>query len=252
MTTVAVLCDPPRPGLVLQSLVGPSLLTDEEAAELYAATTKDVVSAVASSGGELLVNYRDPGTNGADRDAEASVAESEIRSVVAEAVDVDDDRVRFEVQVGETFSGRAGNTGTHLLDAEGVGSVAITRPEAAFLRRPEIDNTAMKLRSTDAVVGPAPGGRVYFAAFADPIDFADAYAPPALETLTGRCLDAGLDVEFLETKPYLESPADLAHSITHVRAVRRADGLVPVHLAEWIAETDIAVRATDDGLTIDR
>lgn len=253
MTTVAVLCDPPRPGAVLQSLVAPALLTDEEAAALYAAMTKDVVSAVATSGAGLLVNYRDPGTDGTNRDDDAvSAAESEVRSVVEEAIDLEDDRVRFEVQVGETFSGRAGNTATHLLSTEAAGSVAITRPEAAFLRRPEIDGTAMKLRSTDAVVGPAPGGRVYFAAFGEPIDFADAYAPPSFETVTDRCLDAGLDVEFLETKPYLESPADLADAITHVRTVRKAGGLVPPHLAEWIAETDIAVQATDDGLSIVR
>lgn len=252
MTTVAVLCDPPRPGLVLQSLVEPGPLTDEEAADLYAATLKDVAGAVASSGGELLVNYRDPGTDGADQDADRSTAESRVRSVVGEAIDVDDDRVRFEVQVGDTFSGRAGNTATHLLEREDVGSVAITRPEAAFLRRPEIDGTAMKLRSTDAVLAPAPGGRVYFAAFGESIDFADAYVPPAFETLTDRCLDAGLDVEFLETKPYLGSPADLAHAVTHVRTVRKADGLVPRHLAEWIAGTDLAVRATDEDLAIER
>lgn len=252
MTTVAVLCDPPRPGEVLESLVGPSLLTDAEAADLYAAMTRDVVSAVATSGAALLVNYRDPDADAAPTDNGPSAAESELRSVVGEAVDVDDDRVRFEVQVGETFAGRAGNTATHLLDAEGAGSVAITRPEAAFLRRPEIDGTAMKLRSTDAVLGPAPGGRVYFAAFGDPIDFADAYAPPAFETLTDRCLDAGLDVDFLETKPYLASPADLAHAATHVRAVRKAGGLVPEHLAEWLEAIDIDVAATEEGLSLER
>ena len=58
MTTVAVLCDPPRPGLVLDDLVDASPLSPEAAADLYAALLRDSVRAVAGSGGELLVNYR--------------------------------------------------------------------------------------------------------------------------------------------------------------------------------------------------
>jgi len=245
MTTVAVLCDPPRPGLVLDDLVDTTPLSQGEAAELYAALTRDAVRAVAKSGGELLVNYRPDDHLDGDGDPEA-----ELREVVAEVVDPEE--ARFERQVGETFAGRAGNTATHLLETEGAASVAITRPEAAFLARTEIDSSAMKLRSTDAVLAPSPGGRAYFAAFGDTIDFAGCYAPPAFETLTDRCLDAGLDIEFLETKPYLETAADLADVVTSVRTRRKAGGLLPPALAAWVADCGLVVEATADGLELVR
>ncbi len=248
MTTVAVLCDPPRPGAVLTDLVDSTPLSPDEAADLYAALTEDTVRAVVDSGGDCLVNYRPDGSS--DPDTSNGTVESELRAVVADVVDPDE--VRFEPQVGETFAGRAGNTATHLLETEEASSVGITRPEAAFLARPEIDGGAMKLRSTDAVLAPSPGGRVYYAAFGDPIDFADCYAPPAVATLTDRVLDAGLDVEFLETKPYLETPGDLADVVTTVRTRRKAGGLVPPALAEWVDESDLVVEATDEGLAVAR
>jgi hypothetical protein len=253
MTTVAVLCDPPRPGLVLSDLVATTPLSAEEAADLYAALTKDTVRAVADSGGDLLVNYRPEGSlpGGGDRpDREAGTAKGELRRVVGEVLDPD--AVRFEPQVGETFAGRAGNTATHLLESEDASSVGITRPEAAFLARPVIDGGAMKLRSTDAVLAPAPGGRVYYAAFGDPIDFADCYAPPAVETLTDRILDAGLDVQFLESKPYLETAADLADILASVRARRKGGAIVPAALADWISDADLVVEPSDDGLALSR
>ena len=243
MTTVAVLCDPPRPGLVLTDLVDASPLSPEAAADLYAALLRDSVRAVAGSGGELLVNYRPSEALPGKGDPEA-----ELREVVANVVDPEE--VRFERQVGESFAGRAGNTAAHLLEDEGVASVAIVRPEAAFLARSHIDGSAMKLRSTDAVLGPAPGGRVYFAAFGEPVDFADCYAPPAFETLVDRTLDAGLGVEFLETTPYLETPADLADVLVSVRARRKAEALVPPYLAEWAAASGLSVEPTAAGLEL--
>lgn len=246
MTTVAVLCDPPRPELVLSEIVDTSPLSEEEATELYAALLKDTVAAVDASGGELIVNYRDD----PDLDVGGLDAETEVREVVDDAIDTEE--TRFEVQVGETFSGRVGNTATHLLETEERTSVGITRPEAAFLARTEIDGGAMKLRSTDVVLAPSSGGRVYYAAFGEPIDYADCYAAPTLETLTDRSLDAGLDVQFLETKPYLETAADLADVIVQVRSRRKAEELVPRHLAEWVTGTDLAVEAGDDGLGLTR
>ena len=108
----------------------------------------------------------------------------------------------------------------------------------------------MKLRSTDVVLAPAPGGQVYFAAFGEPVDFADCYAPPAFETLVDRTLDAGLDVEFLETKPYLETPADLAGVLVSVRTRQKAEGLVPPYLAEWAATSELSVEPTPAGLEL--
>lgn len=246
MTTVAVLCDPPRPGQVLTDLVASSPLSEADAAELYEALLKDTVAAVEKSGGELLVNYRADD----DLDVPGEDSESEIRAVIEDVVDIEE--ARFEVQVGETFAGRVGNTATHLLETEEVSSVGITRPEAAFLARTEIDEGAMKLRSTDAVVAPSPGGRVYYAAFGESIDFTDCYAAPAVETVVDRCLDAGLDVEFEQQKTYIETSADLADALTLVRTQRKATGIVPRHFAEWAAETDLVVDADDEGLSLTR
>lgn len=243
MTTVAVLADPPRPETALPELVASSPLSGTEAAELYAALFKDTILAAERSGGELLVNYRPAEALGLDLDSEA-----ELRSIVAEVLDSDD--VRFEVQVGETFAGRAGNTATHLLETEGVGSVGIARPEAALLARTDIDGAAMKLRSSPVVLSPSPEGHVGYAAFAEPIDYADCYAPPAVETLTDRALAAGLGVEFLETKPFLATAADLASVILAVRTRRKADALVPPYLDAWVADCDLVVSPMDGRLTV--
>lgn len=247
MTTVAVLADPPRPGIVLSTLAETAPISEREAADLYEALLKDTVMAADRSGGETLLNYRPADALGTDADSEA-----ELREIVAETDVTDAASIRFEVQVGETFAGRAGNTAKHLLETEGVGSVGIVRPEAALLARTDIDGAAMKLRSSPVVLSPAPGGRIAYAAFAEPIDFSDCYTPPALETLTDRALDSGLAVDFLETKPYLETAADLAEVVLQVRTRRRADAIVPPYLSAWVEESDLVVSTDDDGLTVER
>ncbi|MWG36181.1 hypothetical protein [Halomarina oriensis] len=239
MTTVAVLCDPPREG-VLSTLADTSPLTPAECADLYAAMLGDVCRAVETSGGELLVNYR------GEEDAEA-----ELRSVVREAV-ADPDAVRYEVQVGETFAGRAGNTATHLLDGEDVVSVAVVEPTAAFLGRSHVDNAAMKLRSSEVVVGPATRGRVYYAGFTDPVDFEDAYAAPAVETVTDRGLDAGYDVDFLPVLPVVETGSDLAEALSLIRARRRAGRIVPERTTAVLDDLGVTVVAEGADLTLAR
>lgn len=249
MTTVAVLCDPPRPGLVLSDLVETSPLTETEAADLYTAMLRDVVRAVAGSGGELLVNYRPDGSLPEAHQTGADV-ETALRDVVAAVLD-DPDDARFEPQVGETFAGRAGNTVTHLLERESVNTAAVVEPTAAFLSRGEVDNAAMKLRRSEVVLGPTTGGRVYYAGFAEPVDFTDAYASPAVETLTDRGVDAGHEVDFLPSLPVVETGEDLASALTLLRAHQRADRPVPPHLATRLTDLGLGVVA-EDGLRLVR
>jgi glycosyltransferase A (GT-A) superfamily protein (DUF2064 family) len=246
MTTIAVLVDPPREGLVFDRLAATSPLTEAECADLYAAAVKDVCRAATESGGDLLVNYR--GDEALPERFRGGDAEAELRAVVDDV----DDEARFEVQVGETFAGRAGNTATHLLDKEGVQSVAVTTPAAAFLTRQHVDEAAMKLRRSEVVLGPAPKSRVYYASFREPVDFADAYAPPALSTLTDRALDAGLAVDFLPQLPVLETGEDLADALVSIRARRRADRIVPVHLADALDGLGLVVDAEGEALTVSR
>lgn len=242
MTVVCVLADPPRPGLVLPELVETSPLDAAEAADLYAAALGDVCAAAEASGGDLLVNYRpDDSLPEEHRPAEGGPdAEAAVREAVAPSLD-DPDGTRFEVQVGETFAGRAGNTVTHLLEEEGAASAAVTEPEAAFLSRTQIDEAAMKLRRAPVVLGPTEDGRVYYAGFTEPIDFADAYTPPALETLTDRAGDAGHDVDLLRTLPVVETGADLATAMLRIRTRRAAGLAVPERVAGWLDDAGLAV-----------
>ena len=246
MTTVAVLADPPRPGLVHERLVETTPLTVEEAADLYEAGFRDVCRAVATSGGDLLVNYRSDDALGGEGDSEA-----ELRESLEAVAEVDAADVRFEVQVGETFAGRAGNTASHLLEEEGVTTVAIAEPTAVLLARQGIDETAMKLRRREVVLGPAPGGRVYYAGFREPIDFDGAYTPPAVETLTRRGVDAGLDVDYVGTAPILETAADLADLLVLVRARRAAGRNVPPYTADALASLDLRTVSEDGGLRVE-
>jgi len=251
MTTVAVLANPPREGLVLPALVGSTPLSAADAAQLYTAALSDVLRAVEASGGELLVNYRPEESLPEEHRADGSGdddrnAESEVREVARAALSAPDE-ARYEVQVGETFAGRAGNTATHLLTHEEVESVAIITGAAAFLGRTEIDSAAMKLRGSEVVLGPGVGGTVYYAGFTDPIDFEDAYAPPGIETITDRALAADGKVDFLPMLPTLDTPAGLLNTVTLCRARERAGRIVPAHTAACIADLGLVVRERDGG-----
>lgn len=242
MTTLAVLADPPRPGLVLPRLSPP--LDPDGAATLYAASLADTFRAVARSGGDLLVNYRaDDDLPSAFRGEES--AETAVRSVAHEALD-DLADVRFEVQVGSTFAARAGNTVTHLLREEGVDSVAILDGTAPFLTRPAIDAAAMKLRTSEVVLAPASRGHVAYAGFTAPIDFEGAWTPPEVATLADRAIDSELDVDFIERQPVLRTATDLATVVAEVEARRRAGRHHPPATAAAIDQLGLRVGERDD------
>lgn len=252
MTVITVFADPPRPGLVLPELAESSPLTEAEAADLYAATLKDTLRAAEHSGGELLVNYRpddllpdefaDEGGGEGDQTAEA-----EVRALAADAL-ADPGEARFEVQVGSTFSARAGNTVSHLLEQEEVQSVAVVPGTAPLLTRKEIDSAAMKLRRNEVVLGPSDRGGVYFAGFTDTVDFEDAYATPAVETLTIRARDAGHEVGFLPNMTCVETGDDLASLVPLLNARVRAERVVPEHTTVLLREWGLRVEeAEGDG-----
>lgn len=246
MTTVAVLSDPPQHGSALDSLVEDGILDADEAATLYSAALCDTCVAVERSGGDLLVNYRTPGEDGSDDDARDAVAEA--LSLAFE----EPDALRYEVQVGSTPSARVGNTVTHLLEREGVKSAAVVDPVVTLLERRHIDSAAMKLRQSEVVLGPTTGGRVWYAAFTEPIDFSDAYATPTLRTLAERSRAEGFDVDFLETLPVLDGPVDLASSIVQFQARDEAEKFVPPYTDAAFAEFDLDVVPTADGIDLRR
>lgn len=235
MPTVAVLADPPVEGVLpaLHDVLGPA-----RAATLYEAMLSDVCTAVQNGAGELLVNYRD----GDD-------AEAEIRSALADELPRPED-VRYEVQVGETFAGRIGNTATHLLESEGVDSVAVVEPTAAFVSRETLGTLTMKLRTRDTVVGPSTGGRVYLAGFRSPIDFADLFDPPALQTVVARARDADMEVDFTPTLPVVETPPDLVTAVTQIRARVQAGRNVPPRTAGFVADHDLRVVVNGGSLRV--
>jgi glycosyltransferase A (GT-A) superfamily protein (DUF2064 family) len=248
VTVIAVLADPPRPGLALPALAGDGPLSEEEAAELYAALLRDTVRAVDNSGGDLLVNYRAdedlPDEHAAGESGRS--AEAELRALVADELGGTGD-ARFEVQVGSSRAARAGNTVTHLLREEGVASAAVVPGTAPLLFRATIDSAAMKLRRSETVLGPATEGRFYYAGFTDPVDFDDAFAVPALETLTDRATDAGNAVDFLPTGPLLETPADLRTVLPILESRVAAEQIVPVDTATFVRDHGLRVVAGADG-----
>jgi 2-phospho-L-lactate guanylyltransferase (CobY/MobA/RfbA family) len=246
MATVAVLADPPIEGFVLPGLVADTPLSPDEASRLYGAMLVDVCRAVQHGGADLLVNYRDPDQVPGDVDSEGR-----LRDLLSGALEAPSE-ARYEVQVGETFAGRAGNTVTHLLDREDEDTVAVVEPTAAFLGRQQIGTAAMKLRSSEVVLGPTAGGRLYYAGFAAPVEFTDAWARPAVETLAGRAREADLGVDFLPMSPVVETADDLASALAQLRARRRADRLVPARTAALVEELGLVPEAGDGGLSVGR
>jgi hypothetical protein len=238
MTELAVLAEPPHPG-VLSGLVATSPLSEADAETLYIAMLRDVCSAAADSGGDLLVNYQ-----AADSISGIRHSESALKDVLEDVIE----DVRYEVQVGETFAGRVGNTVTHLLEREGVASAAAMTPNAALLTRQVIDEAAMKLRRSETVLGATADGRVYYAAFTEPVDFEAAYKPPAVSTLSDRAIDAGLDVDFLRALPLIESGPDLAAAMVALNTRKKAGRRVPAYLADCIEELPLSVDVDQTGM----
>ncbi|EMA48897.1 hypothetical protein C448_02166 [Halococcus morrhuae DSM 1307] len=239
MTTVAVLCDAPSEG-VLADLASSTPLTESETADLYAAMCADVFRAVETSASDLLVNYRPN---------ESGDPETELRALADAALE-NPDGVRYETQAGSTFAGRVGNTITHLLESEEESSAMAVEPTAPFLTRGDIDGLMMKLRRSDVVLGPASEGRVYAAGFSAPIDFEEAYTPPAVETLTARANDAGLDVDYGPMTSVIETGADLTGALALVRARHRAGRDVPQHTAACLDDLDATLVEEDGDLSL--
>jgi hypothetical protein len=243
MTTVAVLADPPVEGFVLPEL-GNGLLDESEKTALYTAMLTDVCRAVEASGAELLVNYRP-----AEQVPDGVDPESAVREPLEAALDAPG-QARYEVQVGSSLSARVGNTVTHLLEQEGVNTAAAVEPTAGLLTRQLIDSAAMKLRSSGVVLGPSTSGRVYYAGFAEPVDFEAGYATPAVKTLTDRAMDADLGVDFLPTAPVLQTPADLRTVVPLLRARHQAERVVPPRTTTLI--TEFALQLSADGELVRR
>ncbi len=271
MTVVAVLAEPPRPG-VLSRVAEETPLSAEGAATLYEATLSDAVRSVAKSGGDLLVNYRpadgDSRTGagaeesrpderwGDDAGPDAGDPEKAVRTVVEAALaDLERDphagEPRYEPQVGSTPAARVGNTVTHVLREEGAESAAVLRPTAPLASRTAVDGAAMKLRSATTVLGPTTGGDVYYAGFTAPVDFEDALSPPAVGTLTERTAAAEGGTDFIEVLPSVETPAGLALTTTLVRSRRRAGRRVPAFTAAAIATLGLRAVEDDGGLTVE-
>ncbi|MFB6218960.1 MAG: DUF2064 domain-containing protein, partial [Halobacteriaceae archaeon] len=162
------------------------------------------------------------------------------REVVAGA-GLDPEAVRLEVQAGSTLAARAGNAVTHLLREEGADTAAVLDPTAPLLDRTVVDSAAMKLRSDGAVLGPDAAGGVYFAGFADTIDFADAYAPPALRTLARRAAGAGLGVGFLRQLTAVRTGDDLRAAVAGIEARRVAGRPVPAETAARLDDLGVGV-----------
>lgn len=230
MTTVVVLADSPE-DTVLPALQ-PDPLSESQATRLYRSMLADVCETVQRGEADLLVNYPAPDQTADDHPEET------LRELLAGELP-DPDSARYEVQVGESYAGRVGNTLTHLLDSENVPAAAVVDPATPLFRREHVGKSLMQLRSSDVVLGPTPDSGVYFAGFNAPVDFTAAFEPPAIETLTDRALDADLAVDFLPTLPVVDSPETLRTVASLVRARLAADRLVPPRTAALLEEFDL-------------
>lgn len=244
MATVAVLADPPVEGVVLPDVVRETPLSATDATQLYSAMLADITRIVQAGGADLLVNYPP-----AEEFSGAVDPEAQLRDLLADTLE-DPAAARYEVQVGSSMAARVGNTVTHLLEEEGERTASMLRPTAPFLTRASIGGAAMKLRSSDVVLGPAGGGRVYFAGFGEPVDFTDAFDPPAVETLAQQAHKADHSVDFLEMRPVVETGADLVTTLAQLRARKRAERIVPAHTAAVVEDLGLTLDEEAAGLAV--
>lgn len=240
MTTVVVLADSPDSVGRLDGLV-PDPLPADKAKRLSRAMLVDICAIVQHGEADLLVNHPTDDPDAGDR----STTETALRDLLDTQLPRPE-AVRYEPQVGSDRAARVGNALTHLLGVEGAETVAVAEPTAPFLRRDHVGAAAMKLRTSEVVLGPAPGGRVAFAGFREPVDFANIYETPPLETFTRRAIEADLGVDFLPMVPLLEGPSDLRTGLSVLTARRAAGRLVPPRTAAVVEELGLAARVDDD------
>ncbi|ELY99776.1 hypothetical protein C482_09832 [Natrialba chahannaoensis JCM 10990] len=247
---VVVPVDPPRPGLVLSSLVESTPFTDSDAVALYEAAVTDTLRAAEQSGGEVLLNYRDEDTLPAEFVDEDADTEAAVRTLAADALEsvaaadsADDDTtpVRFERQVGSTHAARIGNTVTHLLEREGADAVGVLEPTVPLVARTEIDGAAMSLRRHDTVIGPSSNGRAYFAGFSDPIDFTDAYETPSVSTLATQAAAADHRIGFAPMLPTIGTETGLCATLAMLEAREQAGRLNAEATAAVVSDLGLSV-----------
>lgn len=238
--------DPPRPGLVLPELVDTTPLTEGDAATLYEAFVMDLCTAAAASGGDLLLNYRPDDLLPEEYRTDVE-PQADVRAVATAVLSADDlEDTRFEVQVGSTPSARLGNTVTHLLNEEGVETVAFCDPATPLRNRTHIDAIAMKLRRSEVVLGPGGRGRTHTAGFREAIDFSNALTEPTIDTFANRADDAGLDVDFAPHQTVVETHDDLLGVVAEIGARQVADRWVPPATTQAIDELGIRIDTTGD------
>ena len=241
MTVVALLATRPDE-TALPGLSETATLSPAETTRLYEAMLVDAMRTIDRSGGELLINY-DPG----DDEAETKAA---LRALAAQAL-ADPDEARFEPQVGSNTAAVVGNTVTHLLEQENATTAAMLRPEAPLVPRTMVDSAAMSLRRHEVVLGPAADGRLYYAGFREPIDFENAFSPPAAETVATRGADAGYDIDFEPQHTLVDTPADLRSVLALLQSRRRSGVPVPSATAALVDDLGL-VAAGDETLSLDR
>lgn len=248
MTVVVLVADAPVEGVACGDLVAETPLTAADGVDLYRAILKDVFATLGESTVDVLVNY--PGPDDLPADAETSPSpEAALKGLAGSVVDPERlDDFRFEVQVGSSFSAKAGNAITHLLRDEDHHSASVLRPCVPRLVRSVVDEAAIKLRRNDVVLGPAPNGEVYFAGFTDLIDFTDAFETNPQETLAGRAGEKGLTVDFARERELLDSDASLRSIVVRLRAEMLAGNTVPQHLWSFVEDRGLSVE--DDQLVV--
>jgi glycosyltransferase A (GT-A) superfamily protein (DUF2064 family) len=235
MTTVSVLAAPPAESTLVDRL-SETVLDRAAATSLQEAMFADVCRAIERSGADLVVSMETAGGGDTDEQLPARVRESLANP---DAVEV---RGREQTDRGEALTREVLR-----LHEEEVTSAAVVEPSAPFLARTIIDSAAMKLRSSEVVLGPAPDGRVYFAGFAEPVDASGRFQPPAIERLA-RLADDDRSVDFLPMLPVLERAPDLATAVAHVRARASAGRRVPEATAVTVADRGLTVREEDGEL----
>lgn len=225
MTTIVVLADPKA---TLPGLDG--VLAPETRRRLARAMLVDVCATIQHGEADVLVNHP-------ERDG----AESALRELLADELP-DPGAVRYEPQVGSDRAARLGNALSHLLESEDEPTVGFAAPTAPFLRREHVGTLAMKLRTSDVVLGPAPGGGVSLAGLASPVAFDDALGDTELLGLTRAGLAAGLDVDFLAMTPRVETTEGLATAVALATARHEANRGVPPRTAALFEELELSPR----------
>lgn len=246
MTALAVPVPPSDVMRIRDRLVASTPLTFDEVTKLMVATCQDVCHAVAGSGGEAFIVPLEPETSIPGWTNPSEITEEIART----ATDADNEITVTPTQpVDETGMQRLLDLVRERSDE---ASLAVVTPVTPLIQRRHVDAAAMRLRTSDVVVGPTSRCGWYFFGVSRETDLTLGPDACALPTITRDVLEAEVSIASIPFLPRMETNEELSTILGLVDLATITDPARAPFTRSWAERTGIQIGVEDGGVQITR